>query len=110
MKTHLPDLCVSCKRYYCPKHIDQKTHLCVNCTKNPEAIDIVNLDRHHKALLKLNFKITDLIGKETTYYYNQDWNALWVYVEGKKSYTTYYLITDDNNKFMHLEKVTKIKR
>ncbi len=110
MKTHLPDLCVSCKRYYCPKHIDQKTHLCVNCTKNPEAIDIVNLDRHHKALLKLNFKITDLIGKETTYYYNADWNALWVYVEGKKSYTTYYLITDDNNKFMHLEKVTKIKR
>ena len=110
MKTHLPDLCVSCKRYYCPKHINQKTHLCVNCTKNPEAIDIVNLDRQHKTLLKLNFKLTDLIGKETTYYYNADWNALWVYVDGKKSYTTYYLITDDNNKFMHLEKVTKIKR
>ena len=64
--------------------------------------------RHY---LNMGYNVTDEFGNILEETVPNDLGTLQrFYVDGKKSYTTYYLITDDNNKFMHLEKVTKIKR
>ncbi len=110
MKTHLPDLCVSCRRYYCPSHIDSKTRVCINCSKSVPAKDINQLDPKLRTLARMNIQAKDMFKRKLSYYLNDEWNALWIYSESKNSMTTYYLITDDKKKFMHLEKVFKIKR
>ena len=109
-KNHLPDLCISCRKYYCPNHIDSKTHLCVNCSKNVETFDIKNLDAKKQALIRMNIEASDMFKKKLSYHFNSEWNSLWVYSESKNKLVTYYLITDDKNKFLHLERVFKIKR
>ena len=109
-KTQLPDMCISCKRYYCPTHIDSKTSVCVNCSKNVPAKDIKELNPKLRTLARMNIQAKDMFKKNLSFYFNDEWNALWIYSEGKNKLTTYYLITDDNKKFMHLEKVFKIKR
>lgn len=109
-KNHLPDKCISCRRYYCPEHIDSKTHICINCSKSVNAKDIKELDPKLQRLARMNIQAKDMFKKNLTFYFNDEWNALWIYSESKNKLTTYYLITDDDNKFMHLEKVFKIKR
>ena len=110
MKTHLPDICISCKRYYCPTHIDSKTHICVNCSKNVNAKDIKELNQKLQVHARMNIQAKDMFKKQLSFYFNEEWNALWIYSESKNRLTTYYMITDDKKKFMHLEKVFKIKR
>ncbi len=110
MKTHLPDMCISCRRYYCPTHIDSKTHICVNCSKNVASKDIKELNPKLQVLARMNIQAKDMFKKKLSFYFNEEWNSLWIYSEAKNKLTTYYLITDDNKKFMHLEKVFKIKR
>lgn len=110
MKTHQPDLCVSCRRYYCPSHIDSKTRVCVNCSKSVNAKDINELDSKLRTLARMNIQAKDMFKKKLSFYFNDEWNALWIYSESKNRLTTYYLITDDKKKFMHLEKVFRIKR
>ena len=110
MKTHLPDMCISCRRYYCPTHIDSKTHVCINCSKNVASKDIKELDPKLQVLARMNIQAKDMFKKKLSFYFNEEWNSLWIYSEAKNKLTTYYLITDDNKKFMHLEKVFKIKR
>ena len=110
MKTHLPDMCISCRRYYCPTHIDSKTHICVNCSKNVASKDIKELNPKLQVLARMNIQAKDMFKKKLSFYFNEEWNSLWIYSESKNKITTYYLITDDNKKFMHLEKVFKIKR
>ena len=110
LKTHLPDLCISCRRYYCPDHIDSKTHVCINCSKTVPAKDIKELDSKLRVLARMNIQAKDMFKKKLSFYLNDEWNALWIYSESKNKLTTYYLITDDKKKFMHLEKVFKIKR
>ena len=109
-KTHLPDLCICCKRYYCSEHIDSKTRLCINCSKMVQAKDISELDPKLRLLARMNVQAKDMFKKKLSYYFNEEWNSLWIYSEAKNKLVTYYLITDDKKKFMHLEKVFKIKR
>ena len=110
MKRDLPDMCISCRRYYCPTHIDSKTHICVNCSKNVASKDIKELNPKLQVLARMNIQAKDMFKKKLSFYFNEEWNSLWIYSESKNKLTTYYLITDDNKKFMHLEKVFKIKR
>ncbi len=109
-KNHLPDMCISCKRYYCPTHIDSKTHVCINCSKNVDFKDINELNPKLRMLARMNIEAKNMFKKKLSYYLNDNWNSLWIYAEGKNKLTTYYLILDDKKKFMHLEKVFRIKR
>ena len=103
-------MCISCKRYYCPSHIDSKTHICINCSKNPESKDINDLNPKLRRLARMNIEAKNMFKKKLSYYLNDKWNCLWIYAENKNKLTTYYMILDDKKKFLHLEKVFKIKR
>ena len=60
MKTQRPELCSSCRRYYCPTHIDSKTHVCVNCSKSVTAKDIKELDPKLRTLARMNIQAKDM--------------------------------------------------
>ena len=93
-----------------PIHIDPKTHVCVNCSKSVNAKDIKELDPKLQVLARMNIQAKDMFKKQLSFYFNEEWNALWIYSEAKNKMTTYYMITDDKKKFLHLEKVFKTKR
>lgn len=93
--------CKICNRYYCSKHINPETNICVNCDQTIVKRDQI-LDNKLLKKIKLNIDPQDAISKDLSFNYYKDDNALYVYSKRKNKLITYYLIVDEDEKFVHL--------
>ena len=94
-------MCKICHKYYCTNHLDMNNHICVNCSQETSKRSDINNEKFLK-LIKSNLDPRDIISKELEFNYSKEDLALWVYSKRNKKKVTYYFITDENEKFVHL--------
>ena len=92
--------CKICSKYYCSKHINLETNICVNCDQSTPKRDQI-LDTKLLKLIKKNLDPLDAVSKNLTFNYMKDENSLWVYSKRKNKSITYYLVLDDDETFAH---------
>ena len=91
--------CKICGKYYCGKHINLDNNICTNCDQTVKKRDEIDPELIKK--VKKNLDPLDAISKNLTFNYYKDFNSLWVYSKRKKKEITYYLVLDDDEKFIH---------
>ena len=94
-------MCKVCKKYYCSKHMDLENHVCINCNQEIQKRDTLSNPKFVK-LIKSNLEPIDAISKELSFNYNKEDNSIWVYSRRKNKKVTYYMVCDDEEKFVHL--------
>ncbi len=92
--------CRICNKYYCGKHINLETNICVNCDQSTKKRDQI-IDPKLLKLIKKNIDPIDALSKNLSFNYIKDENSLWVYSKRKNKSITYYLVLDDDEKFAH---------
>ena len=93
--------CKICKMHYCPKHMDLETNICINCNQKTLKRDIIN-DKSLLRNIKNALEPIDALNKELEFNINEDCNSIWVYAKRKNKTISYYFVTDENMKFVHL--------
>lgn len=91
-------LCKVCNRYYCSKHISD--NICDNC--NGINIKKNNISDKLLKLVRRNLDPKDILNKDLDFSYYKDNNCLWVYSYSGKATKSYYLVVDEDLKFVHL--------
>ncbi|MCR5350290.1 MAG: hypothetical protein K6E20_04785, partial [Acholeplasmatales bacterium] len=98
---NLTKMCKICHKHYCQEHLDIKTHVCINCSQKTSKRSSISNDKFIK-LIKSNLEPKDILSKDLEFNYDKDDLSLWVYSKRKNKKVTYYFITDENEKFVHL--------
>ena len=92
--------CKICNRYYCGKHLDLEKNICNNCNQINVKND--NIDSKLLRQIKKNIDPIDALSKNLSFNYMKDDNAVWVYSKRKDKTIIYYLVIDEDEKFVHL--------